>query len=355
VLAKTHRFLLEIHAAGDVETQRRVIPRGLAELIPCDRAALNEFIFRLNRVIVPSPMPVYWDRLGPVMLEHLHEHALFSRCPPAAHEAITFGDRRHDAEWRKSTLYHEYYLPAGVRHQLSVHVFRQGPVRFMLNCNRWHRDFSAADRALMELISPHVEYAVRDASRLTWLRASDGAIGDRGPMRTHTVIVDQDGRIRGELASCTRDVLRKFGMEVIPGNLLPELLRGWVSMQRLRLRTADALGRTPEILRARRETAVLSVQLGQAAPDTTVILLTENSMAPASEKPLPGSLTSRETEVARWICEGKRNAEIGAILGISSRTVGKHMDHIFEKIGVHTRTAAQRALRERGWCGPQGQ
>ena len=44
------------------------------------------------------------------------------------------------------------------------------------------------------------------------------------------------------------------------------------------------------------------------------------------------SLTSREREVLGWLACGKSNAEIGAILGISAATVGKHLEHIYPKL-----------------------
>lgn len=51
-------------------------------------------------------------------------------------------------------------------------------------------------------------------------------------------------------------------------------------------------------------------------------------------------LTQREAEVLQWVAQGKTNIEIGIILGISAETVRKHLQHIFEKLGVETRTAA---------------
>jgi DNA-binding CsgD family transcriptional regulator len=51
-------------------------------------------------------------------------------------------------------------------------------------------------------------------------------------------------------------------------------------------------------------------------------------------------LTERETEVLAWVAEGKSNSDVGTILGISSVTVKKHLEHIFQKMGVETRTAA---------------
>ena len=60
-------------------------------------------------------------------------------------------------------------------------------------------------------------------------------------------------------------------------------------------------------------------------------------------------LTPRETEVLSWITKGKTNRDVGDILGLSPRTVNKHLEHIFEKLGVETRAAAAAlASRELG-------
>jgi DNA-binding CsgD family transcriptional regulator len=52
------------------------------------------------------------------------------------------------------------------------------------------------------------------------------------------------------------------------------------------------------------------------------------------------SLTPRETEVLSWVAKGKTNRDVGEILGMSPRTVNKHLEHIYVKLGVETRTAA---------------
>lgn len=51
-------------------------------------------------------------------------------------------------------------------------------------------------------------------------------------------------------------------------------------------------------------------------------------------------LTGREAEILMWISRGKTNRDIGQILDSSPRTVNKHLEHIFEKLGVATRSAA---------------
>lgn len=52
------------------------------------------------------------------------------------------------------------------------------------------------------------------------------------------------------------------------------------------------------------------------------------------------ALTPREAEVLSWLAKGKTNRDIGDILGMSHRTVNKHLEHVYEKLGVETRTAA---------------
>lgn len=51
-------------------------------------------------------------------------------------------------------------------------------------------------------------------------------------------------------------------------------------------------------------------------------------------------LTAREAEVLYWVALGKTNSEIGGVLDLSPRTVNKHLEHIFRKLNVETRTAA---------------
>jgi DNA-binding CsgD family transcriptional regulator len=51
-------------------------------------------------------------------------------------------------------------------------------------------------------------------------------------------------------------------------------------------------------------------------------------------------LTPREREVMSWLSFGKTDADIAQLLQISPRTVHKHLEHIYVKLGVETRTAA---------------
>ena len=60
-------------------------------------------------------------------------------------------------------------------------------------------------------------------------------------------------------------------------------------------------------------------------------------------------LTRREIEVLSWLAKGKTNRDIGEILGLSPRTVNKHLEHVYAKLGVETRTSAAALMsREMG-------
>ncbi len=51
-------------------------------------------------------------------------------------------------------------------------------------------------------------------------------------------------------------------------------------------------------------------------------------------------VTGREAEVLLWVAQGKSNRDIGEILGLSPRTVNKHLEQIYQKLGVENRASA---------------
>jgi DNA-binding response OmpR family regulator len=110
--------------------------------------------------------------------------------------------------------------------------------------------------------------------------------------------------------------------------------------QLLRLRAGTA---TMEIGSRRLEISVLS----RIGPDELLFRLAEVGTR-GDEQSLQRalSLTTREAEVLLWISRGKSNREIGEILNISPRTVNKHLEQVFVKLGVENRAAAAaRAVR----------
>jgi len=86
--------------------------------------------------------------------------------------------------------------------------------------------------------------------------------------------------------------------------------------------------------------------------DLSFFVLEEKAPSPNPSALLPLGLTSREAEVLFWVAQGKSNPDIATILGAGLRTIHKHVENIFRKLGCETRAAAavtaQEALRSPG-------
>jgi DNA-binding CsgD family transcriptional regulator len=74
--------------------------------------------------------------------------------------------------------------------------------------------------------------------------------------------------------------------------------------------------------------------------DQNLLLLEEHPTTMQLQSLVPLRLSPREAEVLSWVGQGKADKEIGVILELSPRTVQKHLEHIYQKIGVKSRTAA---------------
>lgn len=80
--------------------------------------------------------------------------------------------------------------------------------------------------------------------------------------------------------------------------------------------------------------------------DLQMLVLEERGSPPGPSALIRLGLTAREAEVLYWIAQGKSNPDIATILGANVRTVHKHVEHIFQKLGVETRNAAMLAALE---------
>jgi DNA-binding NarL/FixJ family response regulator len=81
--------------------------------------------------------------------------------------------------------------------------------------------------------------------------------------------------------------------------------------------------------------------MGNAGPNEFLLRLAKDSGANLpTEFSSELGLTQREGEVLSWLSKGKTNRDIAQILGLSPRTVDKHLEQIYAKLGVENRTAA---------------
>ncbi|HVJ51798.1 MAG TPA: response regulator [Aliidongia sp.] len=84
--------------------------------------------------------------------------------------------------------------------------------------------------------------------------------------------------------------------------------------------------------------------LSQTGPDEFLLRLTDaDGRDEIARLKQALALTAREAEVLSWIARGKSNRDMSDILGISPRTVNKHLEQIFAKLGVENRASAAAA------------
>lgn len=202
-----------------------------------------------RRRVMSDPVHAFSGPALAAFDRHFFEHPLvrFPTCAPSGGvHRIT--DSMPEAAFRRTPLYADYYAQVGLDHALALplHVDARLLVSFVLN--RTARNFSDRERALLELVRPHL-------STLYW---------------------------------------QSFSLE-----------------QAQRVVASDE---TPPV----------------DAHDSPANLI--------------AALTPREREVLGWVAAGKTNTQIAAILGTMPRTVAKHLERIYEKLGVETRTAAAMRL-----------
>lgn len=127
----------------------------------------------------------------------------------------------------------------------------------------------------------------------------------------------------------------------VEGEETPPRLLDWIAAAR---RARGARHEVPPLLAADGEKRLLGSFHDQSDDDGDgewLVVLREEDDASAVETLMSAfGLTAREAEVLQWVIRGKTNRDIGDILGTSPRTVHKHLEHVFEKLGVETRTAA---------------
>ena len=147
-----------------------------------------------------------------------------------------------------------------------------------------------------------------------------------------------DGRLMWQ-TPLARELLQDyFGA---PSPTAPEPVQHWLRQQVVGAQPLDPRAEPPRLAieqGARRLTFRLHQQAGD---DDWLIVMREISDAKIIESmSLAFKLTAREAEVLYWTVKGKINRDIGDILGASPATVKKHLERIFAKLGVETRTAA---------------
>ena len=119
--------------------------------------------------------------------------------------------------------------------------------------------------------------------------------------------------------------------------VLPEPMLQWLEQAQ----TGKSGSKTPAMASFPDNEQLRLQYMGKLGPNEFLLRLAkESSTNQPAEFSSELGLTTREGEVLSWLSKGKTNRDIAQILGLSPRTVDKHLEQIYAKLGVENRTAA---------------
>ena len=165
--------------------------------------------------------------------------------------------------------------------------------------------------------------------------------------------ISRSGKIRWATPSAERILGLVSGRASRRAGYLPENVRQWLHQHRGVREANGHLSALPWPLVHEQDGHQIEIRL-QQREGKLMLLCQETRAAGESSAFTAYDLTRREGEILSWLMQGKSNPEIGVILQISRRTVDKHVERIFMKLGVVNRAeAVARALAlQRTFRGP---
>jgi DNA-binding NarL/FixJ family response regulator len=153
--------------------------------------------------------------------------------------------------------------------------------------------------------------------------------------------VNRDGRIMWATPQAQKLLADSLGAAGVDEVILPESLRLWLDQAQAGKGGAKDGGSARAAAAVPDHPELRLHYMGRAGSNEFLLRLSKEQMGavPAAFASEFG-LTTREGEVLSWLSKGKTNRDIAQILGLSPRTVDKHLEQIYAKLGVENRTAA---------------
>jgi DNA-binding NarL/FixJ family response regulator len=151
----------------------------------------------------------------------------------------------------------------------------------------------------------------------------------------YLLAVNRQGKIVWATPQAQKLLSDHLGASSADEMVLPESLQHWLELAKKGKGGSKAVASFPDNPELRLN------YMGKAGQNEFLLRLAKDGGAnlPAQFSSELG-LTTREGEVLSWLSKGKTNRDIAQILGLSPRTVDKHLEQIYAKLGVENRTAA---------------
>ena len=319
-------FIKECYPICDLETfSQRVVSR-LSKIVPAEFITYNGVNPRKRRnICAPYPHVACTTSQKKIFQPRVGEQPI----------VILHGKTRETTQglFRRLGLHNKFY-PRLAKYRTVPRLIKQGAV----NCKT--KNLAVHEKFLLKLLSPHLNQAYRNAQTVTHIQQKLTLV-DRALDRLHLgiIVLTPNRKVLLATESAVKQVTNYLGHGSLKGNRLPESLWRWIKQQEVAPSGKDdvLLRRSPLVLE--REGKRLVIRLVSDL-DQRLLLLEEHPTTMQLQSLVPFGLSPREAQVLDWVAQGKTNKEIGVILELSPRTVQKHLEHIYRKIYVESRTAA---------------
>ncbi|HEV2550846.1 MAG TPA: LuxR C-terminal-related transcriptional regulator [Stellaceae bacterium] len=317
----------------------------LAELVGSDLTTLSLCDLERERRTVVSRSGEAVSAADRATFDHyFREHPLVrfhSTHPRGPTQRIT--DCISIPAFRRSPVFADYYRRIGIDHVMALPLRIDAANVVSVVFNRRGTDFADRERALVDVLRRPLAALYRGiAAREEAHRAQASLETMAARAGWHRARVTEAGRV-ADFSAETARLLRRFFAEPLRVNAeAPAILQEWLRQRSRHWGLESWRRESVGPLVVRRGGARLTIHFiaDPVRPERGELLMLEEIDAVAPEALVVLPLTRREREVLAILAAGKTNEDIGAALMISPRTVQKHLEHIFEKLGVETRTAA---------------
>lgn len=339
------RVLPELYAVQRPADLPQRVLHATQALVPADLIGYDQIDLRSGQVVSFSePVSSLWQGLLEVFAAHHADHPCKADYERTGNgRARLISDFCSAREWEATNLFNECYRPQGLRDQLSIALTppTSGSV-VAVALNRSRRNFRQRDKTVLDLLRPHLMQAYHIAYRFeryeALMREQQGRGRGTVKVRWPRLLIDA---LDGEAKRLLDNFFPGWGRTP---TTLPAELGGPVAAMLARYGLPEMLccSRTLTLaVRGRRlDVTIRLVEPGLARDAWECCLLLEETVTAPCDV-----LSRREQEIADLLPLGLSNKEIAARLGISPKTVGKHLENIFDKLGVTRRAAVGGALR----------